>query len=267
MEPTTIVNILLSLMVLAFFIGTTVKLYSRMKKTKLSNLWWLIGFFICSSLIGIFKAVASNATGVSFNILEILFYIFEFASLFCIIFFTKATYYKNQRSSFIIILTISIIVAISSFTMVLFRLTSDSEIAYNNFYLVDVAFLSLLIILPTFWNASASFKMYNLIHGENLDKNIKLRYKILAITFIIYGLQGIFTTIHLVFRVYASAEFYEISSKIYTFMNVTLQLIFAAGNFYAWITLGSKIDKAEKAKPVAVAISEEEVMKLAKTEG
>ena len=50
-------------------------------------------------------------------------------------------------------------------------------------------------------------------------------------------------------------------------MNVTLQLIFAAGNFYAWITLGSKIDKAEKAKPVAVAISEEEVMKLAKSEG
>ncbi|MHA2181473.1 MAG: hypothetical protein ACXAAH_08625 [Promethearchaeota archaeon] len=249
MEPNTIVNILLSLVVLALFIITLVKLYLRKRETKLSNLMWLVGFFVCSSLIGIFKAAGSSATGISFNILEILFYIFEFTSLFFLIFFTKETFYKNQRSSFKILLIVSIIFAISCFTFVLLRLTSESVTTYDNFYLLDAGFLGLVIIIVTFWNASASFKVFNLIRDEKIDRNIKLRYRIIAISSIIYGLQGFLTPIHVAIRVYAPLEVYDFTSNIYTFMNVFTQLIFASGNYFAWIILGSKIESPVETVP------------------
>jgi hypothetical protein len=249
MEPNTIVNILLSLVVLALFIITLVKLYLRKKDTKLSNLMWLVGFFVCSSLIGIFKATGSSATGISFNILEILFYIFEFASLFFLMFFTKETFYKNQRSSFKTLLIASIIFAITCFTFVLLRLTSESETVYNSFYLLDASFLGLVIIIVTFWNASASFKVFNLIRDEKIDKHIKLRYRIIAISSIIYGLQGFLTPIHVAIRVYAPIEVYDFTSNIYTFINVFTQLIFASGNYFAWIILGSKIESPVEKQP------------------
>jgi len=267
MEPNTIFNILISLVVLALFILTTVKLFLRMRNTKLKNLGWLVGFFISSSLIGISKAAGATATGALFIIFELMFYTLEFLSLIFLIMFTKETYYKNQKSSFKIILTTAILLSISSFTIVFLRVMEYSIVLSDMFYLFDVYLMSLTIFIAAFWNASASFSAYNLIREENIDKSIKLRYKILGLTSVIFALQGFFAPLHTIVRITDPLGLYELTSSIYTMINVITQLLFAAGNFYAWITLGSKIDKANKTKPSVVSISEEEVMKLAKAEG
>ena len=267
MEPDTIVNILLSLVVLALFILTTLKLFLRMRNTKLKNLGWLVGFFISSSVIGISKAAGATATGASFIIFELMFYILEFLSLAFLIMFTKETFYKNQKGSFKIILTTAIALSVSSFIFAFLRVIGYSVVFSDMFYLFDVFLMSLTIFIAAFWNASASFSAYNLIREENIDKNIKLRYKILGLTAVIFALQGFFAPLHTIIRITDPAGIYELTSTFYTFINVITLLIFAAGNFYAWISLGSKIDKAEKAKSPTVSISEEEIMKLAKAEG
>jgi len=267
MEPDQIVNILLSLVVLALFILTTVKLFLRMRNTKLKNLGWLVGFFTSSSLIGISKAAGATATGASFIIFELMFYILEFLSLAFLIMFTKETYYKNQKSGFKLVLITAIILSSSSFTFAFLRVFEYSVVSSDMFYLFDVYLMSLTIFIAAFWNASASFSSYNLIREENIDKNIKLRYRILGLTAVIFALQGFFAPLHTIIRITNPAGIYELTSTFYTFINVITQLIFAAGNFYAWITLGSKIDKTQKAKSPAVSISEEEIMKLAKAEG
>jgi len=267
MEPNTIFNILISLVVLALFILTTVKLFLRMRNTKLKNLGWLVGFFTSSSLIGISKAAGSTATGASFIVFELMFYILEFLSLAFLIMFTKETYYKNQKSAFKIVLISAIALSLSSFTFAFLRVIGYSVVFNDMFYLFDVYLMSLTIFIAAFWNASASFSAYSLIREENIDKNVKLRYKILGFTAIIFALQGFFAPFHTIIRITDPAGVYELTSTFYTMINVITQLIFAAGNFYAWITLGSKIDKAQKAKTPAVTISEEELMKLAKAEG
>lgn len=267
MEPDAIFNILLSLIVLVLFILTTVKLFLRMRTTKLRNLGWLVGFFTSSSLIGISKAAGATATGTSFIIFELMFYILEFLSLAFLIMFTKETYHKNQKSVFKLILTTAIGLSASSFIFAFLRVIGYSVVFSDMFYLIDVYFMSLTIFIAAFWNASASFSAYNLIREENIDKDIKLRYKILGITSVIFALQGFFAPFHTIIRITDPVGLYELTSSFYTWINVITQLIFAAGNFYAWITLGSKIDKAKKAKSPAISISEDELMKLAKAEG
>jgi len=238
-----------------------------MRSTKLNNLVWLVGFFVSSSLIGISKAAGATATGASFIIFELMFYILEFLSLMFLIIFTNETYYKNQKSSFKIVFITALISSVFSFTFAFLRVIDYSPVFSDMFYLIDVYFLSLTIFIAAFWSASASFSAYNLIREENIDKNIKLRYRILGITSVIFALQGFFAPLHTIIRITAPVGLYEFTSSIYTMINVITQLIFAAGNFYAWITLGSKIEKVKKAKPSPVAISEEELMKLAKEEG
>jgi len=181
--------------------------------------------------------------------------------------FTKETYYKNQKSAFNIVLPLAIALSVSSFTFAFLRVIEYSVIFNDMFYLIDVYFMSLTIFIAALWNVSASFSAHKLIREENIDKNIKLRYKILGFTSVIFALQGFFAPFHTIIRITDPAGIYELTSTFYTFINVITQLIFAAGNFYAWITLGSKIDKAQKAKSPAVMISEEEIMKLAKAEG
>lgn len=262
MEPETIINIILSLVVLVLFIITTVKLYLRMRKIKLSNLVWLVGFFLCSSLVGICKAAGANAIGALFTVFELMFYIFEFLSLMFLIVFTKETFYKKQKSFFKTIFATAFTLSISSFTFVLLRIIEYSDMLY----LIDVYFMSLTIFITALWNASTSFSAYNLIKEENINKNVKLRYKIIGISSVIFALQGFFAPLHVIVRTLDPA-LYEMTSSIYTLINVITLLIFAAGNFYAWITLGSKIEKSKVKTPYKLKITEEDLMKLAKTEG
>jgi hypothetical protein len=237
-----------------------------MKNTKLKNLSWLVGFFISSSLIGISKAAGATATGASFVIFELMFYILEFLSLMFLIVFTNETYYKNQNSAFKIVFITALTLSISSFIFAFFRVIEFSVEFSDMFYLFDVYLMSLTIFIAAIWNASASFSAYNLIREENIDKNIKLRYKILGLTSVIFALQGFFAPFHTIIRIADPVSLYEFTSGIYTMINVITQLIFAAGNFYAWITIGNKIEKSKKAEMSIKEISEEELMKLATVE-
>jgi hypothetical protein len=238
-----------------------------MRNTKLKNLGWLVGFFTSSSLIGISKAAGATATGASFIIFELMFYILEFLSLAFLIMFTKETYYKNQKSAFKLILTAAIGLSVMSFTFAFLRVFEYSVVLTDMLYLIDVYLMSLTIFIAALWNASASFSAYNLIREENIDKSIKLRYKILGLTAVVFALQGFFAPLHTIIRITDPIGLYDLTSSLYTWINVITQLIFAAGNFYAWITLGSKIEKVNKTETHTVAMAEEELMKLAKAEG
>ncbi len=254
------INIFLSSIILVLFIITIVKLYSRMRKTKLSNLRWLIGFFICASMVGIFKSVGTTTTGVGFTISEISYYIVQFLSLFFIIIFTKQTFYKEMHSFFKLIFATGLALSASSFTFAILRLIEYSDMF--NFF--DIYFLSLTIFIAALWNASASFSAYNLIKEQDINKYVKRRYIIIGISSIVYALPGFYIPLQVIVRMIGPTGLVEITSSILKIFNAVILLIFAVGNFYAWVTLGSKIEKLKAKTLSEPEIKEEDLMKLAR---
>jgi hypothetical protein len=245
MEPSTVVNIILSMTVLVLLIFITVKLFIRMRETKLSNLKWLIGVFACQALIGLTKVAR----------IEIAFYIVAIVSNLFIIIFTEETFYKDRKSPFKIIVVLALLLAALIFTLVIAR-----EIDPISFYLLDTYLLTILIVISSLWLASAAFSAYGLIKDDNISELIKTRYRILGIASLILAVQGFITPIHTV-----NQKLIQLDGgvQLYTIVNASILLVFAFASFYAWVILGKKIEQSID-KTSEKEISEEEMMKMIK---
>ena len=254
MEPTTILNIILSLTVLLFLILVTVRLFKKMKETKLANLKWLIVFFLSQSLIGFTKMAG----------FDLGFYLIEAIAFLSLELFTKETFYKDQQSAFKPIFVLSVILSIAALTLnTIASVATNAGLPdhYDSYHLMDLYMLSLLGIMSSLWYASASFAAYNQTKEEDIDVNIKKRYKVLGITALFLALQGACLTLFGNIAVPLTAEY---NQGFFTIINVSYSLVFAFGNFYSWILLGKKIEKSREIASSEDEISEEEMMKMIK---
>ncbi len=253
MDPSTIVNIVLSMILLSALIIITIRLFMRLRATKLKNLEGLIIFFIGQSILGFFM-MASFQLG---------FYIVEVISFIALAFFINDTFYKNRKNSFRIVLLLLICLSIGIITFLVLHLFASiqGQLDFENlYYLLYIYFFTLAIFLVSLWYSSASYSAYNLIRDEKIDNNIKLRYKVLGFSSLIFALQGFITPIHVFLITFIS----NYNHQLYTIVNVVILVIFALGNLYAWVILGRKIEDSRKAAPSEDEISEEEMMKMIK---
>ena len=169
MEPSTIFNIILSLAVLLFLILVTIRLFKKMKETKLSNLKWLIVLFLSQTLIG-FTKMADFDLG---------FYIIEMIAFLSLVIFTKETFYKDQQSAFKPIFVLTFVLSITALILwILAILALDAGLVqyYNLYHVLDLYLLGLYVMMASLWYASASFSAYYLTKEEKIDDNIKKRY-------------------------------------------------------------------------------------------
>lgn len=257
MEPTEIFNIGLSMIVLLFFIVITIRLFKRMRETKLSNLKWLIIFFLAQSIVG-FTQMMYFIVG---------FYIIQIVILLSLIVFTKETFYKKRQSAFKPIFFSAIILLASDFTFVILRLIAQGmgeTQAYNMCYIIDMYLLGLTTMMASLWYASASFTAYNMVKEQKFDKITILRYKVLGISALFLVGLGFIFPIHA-----AITSFYRhtLEIEIFTTLNVALSLLFTLGNYYAWVLLGKKIEKSRVKLPSEEALSEEEIKQMFQKEG
>jgi len=257
MDPSLIINISMSMAVLLIFILITVRLIKRMREKKISNLKWLIIFFIGQSVVGFTRMMY----------FDLGFYIIEIIVLLSLIIFTKETFYKKQQSAFIPIFISEIVLLSFNFAFVIIRLIfrniGDTH-AYNMFYILDMNLLGFSTMLASLWYASASFSAYIIAKEQNFDKITTLRYKILGISALFLTIMGFVFTIHA-----PITTFYRdlVEIRIFTLINVTTTLLFAVGNYYAWVILGKKIEKSRVQLPSEEDLSEEEITRMFKKEG
>jgi hypothetical protein len=192
---------------------------------------------------------------------ELGFYVTEIISFIALVFFTNETFHKNQRSSFLLVLLILITLSSGILTFVILRLLAPTQELNDLYYLLHTYFFTLAIFLTSIWYSSASYSALNLIRDEKIDDTIKLRYKVLGLSAVIFALQGFITPIHVFLQIHYPIE---LIAQLYTIMNVGILLIFALGNLYAWVILGRKIEESNETTPSEDEITEEEMMKIIK---
>jgi len=257
MNPNQILNIGLSMVVLIIYVVITIRIFKRMKETRLKNLRWLITFFSAQTIIG-FTQMLYFIIG---------FYVIQIIILLSLILFTKETFYKERQSAFIPIFISTIVMLSFDFTFVIFRLIAQSigdTNAYNMYYILDMYLLSLSTMIASLWYASASFSAYTIANEQSIDEIIALRYKIIGISALFFSGLGFIYPIHATIN-----SFYRhpMEVQIFTTFAVALSLIFSLGNYYAWIVLGKKIKKLRESLPSEEELSEEEIKKMFKEEG
>jgi len=256
MNPNQILNIGLSMLVLILYIVITIRIFKRMKETKLRNLRWLIIFYAAQTIIGF--------TQMMYFIIG--FYVIQIIILLSLILFTRDTFYKERQSAFIPIFISAIILLSFDFTFVIIRLIAQSMgdlDTYNAFYILDMYMLSISTILASLWYASASFSAYRMAKEQKFDEITTLRYKVLGVSAIFYAGLGFIYPIHATIN---SFYRHQMEVQIFTSMTVALSLIFALGNYYSWIVLGKKIKKLKETLPSEEELSEEEIAKMFKEE-
>ncbi len=239
----TAISRVLSIIVLVLIIIVSVKLFIRMRETKLSNLKWLLGIFICQALIG-----PTKISGI-----EIAFYTVEIISLFLIIIYTRETFYKDRKSFFKIVCILLLSLTVIIIPLVIFR-----EVNPTAFYLLDAYLLSISIMTSSLWLASSAFSSYELIKDDKVDKDIKLRYILVIIAALSITIQGFLTPILVINETVIQIE--DISTFL-TILNVVTLLIFALSCFFAWVILGKKIEQSRE-EDLEEEISEDEMMKM-----
>lgn len=257
MNPTMIVYISESILVLVFFILLTIRLIKRMREIKLTNLKWLVIFFAAQSVVGFTRMMY----------LEIAFYIIQSIILLSLIVFIKETFYKEQQSTFNLIFISEISLLATNLTLVIIRLIGELGgliPPYSMLYVLDVYFLAIATMLASLWYASASFSAYKMAKFHKFDKETILRYKILGISAIFLALLGFVYPIH---AAIVSSYYNRLEIDIFTTTIVSLSLLFAIGNFYAWIILGKKIERSKVMLPQEEELSEEEINKMFEMEG
>ncbi len=248
--PINIVNIVLSLFLLVFFISVSIKLLSTLRKTKLSHIKWLIFVFLATSSVGFLKMGEKL-----FPFLEIGFNILELIAIVSLILFTKHAFYQNRKSSFWYILILAVGLSIGATIASVGKIISG-EIPI---YLFELYLLSHAVIIASIWHASAAFSSLNSIKNKNIDKNILLRYKLIGISAIFLSIQAFLFPIHGLLNSFLKATYIP---EIYNSINLCLSVSFAFSQFYAWIVLGKKIKQGKVDFHSEKQLSEEEIAKM-----
>lgn len=194
----------------------------RAYKTKLNS---LIYGSIC------FILVVISQTGLflfNFNMFaERIFYTLHY--LFAI-FFVKSIYYKERKSLFPFILTISIIGAIIHDYIVFMMMIENSPLLYYLEISIDFSLRFIIFI----WLAWASYSAYKEFKDKDIEPWIKIRFKLTAFVSLLVSLYNL-NRFFLPWNVNRNDPNNLIS---FTILGITavLAFIISIGFFLAWIT-------------------------------
>lgn len=253
MDITSLFFIILSIIAFLIIIIITVILFIRMRQKKISNLKWLVLFFLCQFFIGLIWLARSIA------ILEIVYYIIRLISSVSLIMFIKETFYKDKQTIFLVVLLTVVSLMVGTIIFVLLRSIQSSDLLY----LLDLYFMGNAAMITATWYAVASFSSFYLIKEKDIEKWIKLRYQILGISAVFYIIRGFLITFNGIIETLSPVPFVL---EFYTNINIIIFLLFSLGNFYAWVILGTKKDNSKGEISKEDEISEEEMTKMLKEE-
>ena len=231
----------------------TVTLFIRVRLKQISNLKWLALFFLCQFLVGFVWL------GRALAILEIIYYIIRLISLASLTIFIKETFYKEKQTIFLIVFLTVVGLMVGSLIFVILRSLQSNDMLY----LLDLYFMGNAATITATWYAIASFSSFNIIKEKDIEKWIKLRYKILGICAVIYIIHGFLITFNGIIETLSPVPY---AIEFYTNINIVIFLLFSIGNFYAWVILGKKKDIATSEISKEDEISEEEMTKMLKEE-
>jgi hypothetical protein len=154
----------------------------------------------------------------------------------CLVIFTKYTFFREKKSSFIFLLVSLIIVKIIDFVLKLYIpfsiplsfVLEPVEIPFFYLY-VTVSSLSILLSYP--WLGLTALKYYKSIKPKEMEPWIKIRYKLIGYSSLIMLINGI---LYFLFPIetYSWEQLYPFIIGLLITINTT---IFSISNLIAWI--------------------------------
>jgi len=213
------------LFIINLFIGSY--LLIRIRKTDLSNIYWLSFYFFFTVIEYLLRMVyAAGRPSVGVNSISWIYFIFNLTGHFSLIFFVKYTFYTDRKSSFSFILISVIITKI--FNIVLYAIT-DIELSAV-LYLSVQGSTTFIISITSFWLSYASLSAYHKIKRSEISPWVKKRYLIVGISAIFLAAQS-FPIILFPYR----ASFESPLMATITILIVFLNIIFAVLSLIAWV--------------------------------
>lgn len=213
------------LFIINLFIGSY--LLIRIKKTSLSNIYWLSFYFFFTVIEYLLRMVyAAGRPPVGVNIFSWIYYIFNLTGHFSLILFVKYTFYTDRRSAFSFVLISAIIIKI--FNVIIYAIT-DIELS-SDLYLIGQITATYIISISSFWLSFASLSAYNKIKKSNISPWVKKRYLIVGISSLFLAAQS-FPIVLFPYR----ASFESPLMATITIIIVLLNIIFAMLSLIAWI--------------------------------
>ena len=213
------------LLCMNLFIGSY--LLIRIRKTGLSNIYWLSAYFFSTVIEFLLRmAYIAGRPVVGVNFLSILYYIYNLMGHFFLIFFVKFTFYTERRSAFALMLVSTIIAKILYvITYILTQITLSLEL-----YDIGQCFAVFIIFYTSLWLSYASFSAYHRIKRSEISPWIKKRYLIVGISAILLAAQS-FPTILTPYGYTFDSPFMASLALIITLLNI----IFAILSLIAWV--------------------------------
>lgn len=207
------------------FIGSY--LLIRIRKTGLSNIYWLSFYFFSTVMEFVVRMVyIAGRPSVGVNFISIIYYVYNLTGHFSLIFFVKFTFYAERKSAFSIVL-VSVIIAKICYivTFIITRITLSAEM--ND---IVQGFASFILFYTSVWLSFASFSAFHKIKKSNIQPWVKKRYLIVGISAIFLASQSI-PTIMVPFQV----SFESPLMATLTILITTLNIIFAVLSLIAWV--------------------------------
>ncbi|MFW9929342.1 MAG: hypothetical protein ACFFD1_08125, partial [Candidatus Thorarchaeota archaeon] len=200
----------------------------KMFKTKRYNLIPLILFLIFSSVRIIFLVTVPALR-------PIYLVLVQFPNLLLVI-FTKLTFFRYRKSPFMIFVLILIFIRTVDFiirlnfniTVPMTRELSESDLLYYYYILFSI---SISYLLSHGWLGFVSIRYYWTIRFENIAPWIRKRYRLIAISSLIYCFSIV---IYFLFP-YHDVDIYVFPNIIYSYILVGLTIFYSIGMFIAWI--------------------------------
>ena len=200
----------------------------KMFQTKRYNLTPLILFFVFSSIRIIFLVIVPSLR-------PIYLVLVQFPNILLLI-FTKLTFFKYKKSSFILFLIILIIVRTIDFVVRLnFNISVPMTLELNEsnliYYYYILFSISISYLLSHGWLGFVSIRYYWSLKSEKIAPWIKKRYLFIAISSFVFILN-IF--IYFLFP-YKNVDIYVFPNIVYSYILVGIVIFYSFGMFIAWI--------------------------------
>ncbi len=219
---TTIQSFQLFFILLQLIVGCT--LIVKMKKTKLYNLIPLIIYFLLNSLL----------------LLPLPYLFFQIIAHFpsiSLIFFTKYTFYKEKKSSYMLIIGIVSVLKLLDFTIKLYfpfsfpmkyGISTDMHVFLYYLYLISMAGINLL---SHGFLAHSTLSYYNKIKNQSIAPWIKKRYIIIGISSSFLSLNGI----AMLFMPWSTKGFEDPQGFLVGIFILVMTAIFSIGSVMGWM--------------------------------
>lgn len=199
----------------------------RIKKTSLSNIYWLSFYFFSTVIEFIMRMVyVAVRPLVGVNPISIIYFISNLTGHFFLILFVKFTFYSERRSLFSLILVSTLIAKV--FYVILYVITEVT--LSTEMYEWVQGFASFIIFYTSIWLSIASFSAYYKIRKSKIQPWVKYRYLIVSISAIFLASQS-FPNMAVPYRV----SFESPLMAALTIIITTLNIIFAVLSLIAWV--------------------------------